>query len=180
MTFATNRPTPPPRHRAAEAEFAVAFASFRSSKTWPRLALLLLLAAAGAGWSFAQPGPHTRDSSETSNSGAAASPANPVDAAAARASRRAASARLREGTEIREVLGQFIQVDGRFEFVSSDGIYRLRMLENLALERASRKVDESAQGVMWSVSGIVTEYQGGNYLLVKRIIVDSGAARGKE
>jgi hypothetical protein len=157
----------------------VAFARFRHSKTWPRLALLLLLAAAGAGWSFAQPGPHTRDSSETSSSGAAASPANAVDAAA-RASRRAASARLREGTEIREVLGQFIQVDGRFEFVSVDGVYRLRMLENLALERASRKVDESAQSVAWSVSGIVTEYQGANYLLVKRIVVDSGAAHGKE
>ena len=158
----------------------MAFARFRSSKTWPRLALLLLLAAAWAGWSFAQPGPHTRDSSETSGSGAAASPSSGVDAAAVRASRRGASARLREGTEIREVLGQFIQLDGRFEFVSSDGVYRLRMLENLALERASRKVDESTQGVVWSVSGIVTEYQGANYLLVKRIVVDSGAVRGKE
>jgi hypothetical protein len=157
----------------------VALARFRHSKTWTRLASLLLLAAAGAGWSFAQPGTHTRDTSGTSGSGAPTSPANAVEAAA-RASRRATSARLREGTEIREVPGQFIQLDGRFEFVSADGVYRLRMLENLALERASRKVDESAQSVVWSVSGIVTEYQGANYLLVKRIVVDSGAVRGKE
>jgi hypothetical protein len=39
-------------------------------------------------------------------------------------------------------------------------------LENLALERVARIVSESPDQLQWSVSGMVTEYRGQNYLLI--------------
>jgi hypothetical protein len=124
---------------------------------------------------------HTRDADPTPVAGAPAGGGKSSDPKAARvdAPRRNAS-RLREGTELRDISGQFQALDGRFEFVSSDGVYRLRMLENLALERAARKVSDSPQGINWKVSGVLTEYEGFNYFLVRRIIVDTApAAAGK-
>ncbi len=138
--------------------------------------MIAFTAAAGAGWSFAQRGPHTRDSVPEPASTSVSQPEGRDEASVNRLDRRFTGTRLREGTELREVPGQFLQVDGRFEFASADGVYRLRMLENLALERAARKVSDSPQGVVWNVSGIVTEYEGANYLLVKRIVVDATLA----
>lgn len=131
---------------------------------------------AGAGWSFAQRGPHTRDSVPDPISKSVSRPDGQAEANVNRLDRRFNAVRLREGTELHEVPGQFRPVDGRFEFASADGVYRLRLLENLALERAARKVSDSPQGVIWKVTGVVTEYQGANYLLVKRIIVDADLA----
>jgi hypothetical protein len=83
------------------------------------------------------------------------------------------SQRLREGTELRDVPGTFVAVKDRFEFVTSDGVHRLRMLENLALERVVRKVGEGADKSVWKVSGMVTEFEGTNYFLVRRIIAET-------
>ena len=84
--------------------------------------------------------------------------------------------RLREGTELRDVPGTFVAVKDRFEFVTSDGVHRLRMLENLALERVVRKVGESPDKSIWKVSGVVTEFEGTNCFLVRRIIAESPTA----
>lgn len=158
----------------------MAFARYCRLLLRPRLALLAFVVAAGAGWTFAQPGAHTRDAAIVPADGSPSSSRSAPDDPTSRGSRRPAGARLREGTEIRDVPGQFIQVDGRFEFVSMDGSQRLRLLENLALERASRKVEETAQNVTWSVSGVVTEYRGVNYLLVKRVVVEAPSVRSTQ
>jgi hypothetical protein len=155
----------------------VAFARYCRLLLRPRLALLAFVVAAGAGWTFAQPGAHTRDAATAPADGSQTHSRSTADDPTSRSSRRPTGARMREGTEIRDVPGQFVQVDGRFEFVYLDGSQRLRLLENLALERASRKVEETSQNVTWSVSGVVTEYHGANYLLVKRVVVETTGTR---
>jgi hypothetical protein len=48
-------------------------------------------------------------------------------------------------------------------FYAADGERRFGVLENLNLERVARLVGETPDPLEWSVSGVVTEYQGGNY-----------------
>lgn len=132
-------------------------------------ALSLAVVLAASITLFAQ---HTRDDSGTID---APSSAKSTDAPPTAPEARRRTARLREGTEIRDVPGRIHLADNRFEFVSHDGRYRMRILENLALERAARKSGESAQSVAWKVSGVVTEFESGNYLLVRRIVVDDAA-----
>lgn len=146
-----------------------------------RSPILPLAIIAGLGVHTLLRGQHTRDADPTPVAGAPAAGGKTADPNAPRADApRRNTSRLREGTELRDVSGQFQVLDGRFEFVSTDGVHRLRMLENLALERAARKVSDSPQGLNWKVSGVVTEYEGFNYFLVRRIIVDTApAAAGK-
>lgn len=117
---------------------------------------------------------HTRDQ------GAPAGPARgkaaqATDHAPERAVGRNVGSRLREGTELRDVTGTFIPREDHYEFVSSDGTHRLKMLENLALERVARKLNDGSQGpsLAWKVSGVVTEFEGANYFLVKRIVAET-------
>lgn len=130
------------------------------------LSLLLVLAAA-----LLLNGQHTRD---TKGEAAVESPESGASSAPGATEVRPRNARLREGTEIRDVPGRIHLVDNRFEFASRDGQLRLKLLENLALERAARKSGESAQVIAWKVSGVITEFENGNYLLVRRIVVDDG------
>jgi hypothetical protein len=124
---------------------------------------------------------HTRDADPTPVAGTPAADEEKADPKVPRADApRRNPSRLREGTELRDISGQFQMIDGRFEFVSADGVHRLRMLENLALERAARKVSDSPQRLNWKVSGVVTEYEGFNYFLVRRIIVDTTPAAAGE
>jgi hypothetical protein len=48
-----------------------------------------------------------------------------------------------------------------------------RVLENLALERINRELGQARGNLQWTVSGIVTEFRGNNYLLVTRAVVKS-------
>jgi hypothetical protein len=48
-----------------------------------------------------------------------------------------------------------------------------RVLENLALERINRELGQARGTLQWTVSGIVTEYRGNNYLLVTKAVVKS-------
>lgn len=134
----------------------------------------LFVAALGA--SLALWGQHTRDATAPAAGETSDEAATTAEKKAARTSARRSATHLREGTEIRDVTGRFHIVDGRFEFASTDGKYRLRMLENLALERAARKAGETPQALVWKVSGVVTEYENANYLLVRRVVVADGAA----
>ena len=74
----------------------------------------------------------------------------------------------REGTQLRDERGQFALNGTRVIFVSADDKTRFVGLENLALQRISQLVGGEFNDVEWIVSGLVTEYQGANYLLILR------------
>ena len=73
----------------------------------------------------------------------------------------------REGTQLREEPGRFIEVGNRLTFVSSAGASFIG-LENLNLERVGKIVAASPDSIEWFITGTVTEYQGANYLLISR------------
>lgn len=75
---------------------------------------------------------------------------------------------LREGTQLSEAVGHFRLSGSRVVFVLADGGRQLTVLENLTLERIAQMARDDGQRVVWTVSGLVTEYQGANYLLVRR------------
>jgi hypothetical protein len=79
--------------------------------------------------------------------------------------------RLREGTELVEHVGHFEMAKERLVFVSDRGGVRLVGLENLNLERISQTIANSPSQLTWKISGIVTEFRGTNYLLVRRALL---------
>jgi hypothetical protein len=81
-----------------------------------------------------------------------------------------ATTRLREGVELADRVGQFKLRGDRATFISTDGGLSLVGLENLNLERVVRAISDNPNQD-WRVSGIVTEFRGGNYLLITRAIM---------
>jgi hypothetical protein len=80
--------------------------------------------------------------------------------------------RLREGTRLIDVVGSFQSVGGDSVSFSPGGNKdSFRVLENLALERVSRTLDENRGTRQWVVSGTITEYRGSNYLLLTKAVV---------
>ena len=79
-----------------------------------------------------------------------------------------APTRMREGTELVEVLGYFRVLGDRVTFHSGEPARQFGGLPNLNLERIVRTVRDQTEPMMWSVSGTVTEFQGANYLLIQR------------
>lgn len=78
--------------------------------------------------------------------------------------------RLRENTILKDVVGTFQAIGGdNVAFQPSGGKDSLRVLENLALERISRSLEDN-RGSTWVVSGLVTEFRGSNYLLVQKFV----------
>jgi hypothetical protein len=78
-----------------------------------------------------------------------------------------AAERVREGTKIVQASGEFQATGERIHFVS-ESMPPLKVLENLALERVAQALSERSAGREWTVSGVVTEYRGVNYLLLTR------------
>lgn len=79
--------------------------------------------------------------------------------------------RLREGTRVSDLIGIVRQTGHRYTlFVESDGT-RFVLLENLLLERIMRSQASHPGVVQWKVSGIVTEFQGQNYLLIEHALL---------
>lgn len=86
------------------------------------------------------------------------------------------SRRLRQGTKLDKVRGQFRLAGDRIAFYPDDlDTTELTVLENLALERLAVMVVED-RNRNWVVSGTVTEYQGKNYLLVSRAVMASASS----
>jgi hypothetical protein len=83
--------------------------------------------------------------------------------------------RLREGASLDNELGQFEFAGDRVAFLTANGNTRFIVLENLNLERIARVLGDEPDARAWSVSGSITEYRGGNYLLVTRAILKSRA-----
>ena len=94
----------------------------------------------------------------------------PVKGPAPPAAEKAAE-KLREGTRLIDEGGGFSRVGERVSFAPGGSREPLRCLENLALERISRVIDESQGQRQWIVSGVVTEFRGGNYLLVTKAVI---------
>jgi hypothetical protein len=79
--------------------------------------------------------------------------------------------RLREGSQLVDQLGEFRDSGDRVVFQSLDKTLSLQVLENLALERVSRVLDELRSTRIFSVTGTVTEFRGVNYLLVTHAVL---------
>ena len=47
----------------------------------------------------------------------------------------------------------------------------MKALENLALERVARAMQQGRGDVNWEVSGEITEFQGENFLLITRAVI---------
>ena len=89
--------------------------------------------------------------------------------------------RLREGSQIKNMIGRFRNTGDRYTFKPSEvegqaKVKEFVVLENLALERIARLVSSSDKRE-WSVSGAITEFRGGNYLLVERAVLKASPVR---
>jgi hypothetical protein len=80
---------------------------------------------------------------------------------------------IREGSTLKNELGTFQIVGDRVVFSPADGRISFPVLENMALERVWRMLEEVG-GRQWCVSGMVTEYRGRNFLLLERAVVRVG------
>lgn len=83
------------------------------------------------------------------------------------------STRVREGREAREMQATFASVGERMSCKLPSLQATVTVLENLALERVSETMMRHAEDATWEVEGIITEYQGRNYLLLQRAVVNS-------
>ncbi|MEW4561028.1 hypothetical protein AB1K70_00780 [Bremerella sp. JC770] len=79
--------------------------------------------------------------------------------------------RLREGAEIVDATGTFEWIGDRLSFVQDDGDTVLKLLENRMMERVVQAQESSTGELVWVVSGTVTEYRGGNFLLMKHVVL---------
>ncbi len=79
--------------------------------------------------------------------------------------------RWREGSRLIEQLGSFKLTGDRITFISSDGKLRMDCLENLASERTAHIIGDSPDPLLWTVSGVITEYRGTNYLLLSQCML---------
>ena len=75
-------------------------------------------------------------------------------------------------------LGHFQSTGDRVTFYTSDGRFRFLGLENLALERVARVVSHSSDpgDLMWIVSGVITEFRGTNYLMIRRAALSENSS----
>ncbi|QDU76946.1 hypothetical protein Pan97_40040 [Bremerella volcania] len=79
--------------------------------------------------------------------------------------------RLREGAEIVDSEGTFEWIGDRLSFVQEDKKTVLKILENRMMERVVQAQETSTGELVWVVSGTVTEYRGGNFLLMKHAVL---------
>lgn len=75
---------------------------------------------------------------------------------------------VREGEVWENELGHILVAGQRYAFRPIQGGRSVIVLENLNLQRIVQRLEESSQPTIWSISGRVTEFQGGNYLLIER------------
>ncbi|MBM4091070.1 MAG: hypothetical protein FJ276_16855 [Planctomycetes bacterium] len=84
--------------------------------------------------------------------------------------------RLREGSVVTDQPGEFKRTADGVTFLPAGAAPPFRMLENLALERVWHLLDDTHEH-QWTVSGVVTEYRGANYLLLTRAVLRASPAK---
>lgn len=77
--------------------------------------------------------------------------------------------RDREGSKLVNQVGEFHEAGQRISFYFDGSKRSLVVLENLALERISRDLEQGTR--KWSVNGTITEFRGSNYLLIERALM---------
>lgn len=84
--------------------------------------------------------------------------------------------RWREGKRLIDHGGHFRQDGEGAVFVSETG-HELVALANLNLERVTRtlKASDESESIRWSINGVVTEFNGRNYLLIQRAVYKSAS-----
>ena len=78
--------------------------------------------------------------------------------------------RYREGTQLEKVRGRFQADFDRVEFLPENSDSTWLVLENLTLQRVEDELTDEVE-LGWEVDGMVTEYNGRNYLLLERAYV---------
>ena len=143
---------------------------------------LVLDLAGGAERMLPDRGPRSAEPAPSS-AGRPPAPDRPADIAAAPATASKAGPkqpRIREGTALVQQAGVFQTAGDRVTFLTSDGQRRFVVLENLQLERISRAVGDSLTPPQWTVSGMVTEFCGANYLFVDRAVLRATVPPGQQ
>ena len=79
--------------------------------------------------------------------------------------------RLREGSKITDEIGEFQKTADRFNFYLQNDKRAIRVLENQSLERVARTLENDPSPRSWSVSGVLTEFRGENFLLITRAVL---------
>lgn len=79
--------------------------------------------------------------------------------------------RLREGAEIVDSEGTFEWIGDRLSFLQANDKTVLKILENRMMERVVQAQESSTGELVWVVSGTITEYRGGNFLLMKHVVL---------
>ncbi|PHR92476.1 MAG: hypothetical protein COA78_33485 [Blastopirellula sp.] len=86
--------------------------------------------------------------------------------------------RMREGTQITDTIGSFVQSGERWTFEikaekkekgkdeSPSSSPKFQILENLMLERVAQTIENTTSTVSWKVDGKITEYRGNNFLIL--------------
>ena len=77
--------------------------------------------------------------------------------------------RIREGTVVTDLIGQFKVAGEIATFTVTETGQRLGGLENLNLARITNVIRDDPTAD-WSVSGLVTEFRGSNYILISKAI----------
>jgi hypothetical protein len=113
-------------------------------------------------------GVETPPAAEGSPAAAPARPAAPF--AEGREAVPRSAERQREGTKLIDQVGTFEFLGDRATFVPAGSKDSFRVLENLALERISRQQVDTRGQQEWTISGVLTEFKGANYLLITKAV----------
>lgn len=81
--------------------------------------------------------------------------------------------RFREGMTIRDRQARFVVTGERSELIPSDGTASILVLENLNLQRIRAEMVKLGAGIRWDVTAEVTEFEGNNFVLIKRAVIAS-------
>lgn len=79
--------------------------------------------------------------------------------------------RLREGTIIKDKLARFYITGNRVTMHLDDGSERYICLENVNLDRIIKHMREHPAQRLWKIDGMMTEYQGDNFILIQKSII---------
>ncbi len=81
--------------------------------------------------------------------------------------------RMREGSQIKDPNAVFQIVGERIKCNLNKNGLSVIALENLTLERVHHYLLRGSDTPTWEIEGTITEYEGHNYLILKRAIVNS-------
>ena len=81
-----------------------------------------------------------------------------------------AKKKQREGTAFQGQNVIFRQIGNRTSALFQPGNERYTCLENLCLERVNKIVRETPEQTYWKIDGEFTEFQGENFLLIRRAV----------